>query len=58
MLTTRSSAPIRMPASTSRLRVLSDRGRLGTKQPSLRLVLAAALGVGVVSFFATRVSED
>lgn len=54
MLTTGSSAPIRMPPSTSRLRVLPDRGRLGMEQPSLRLVLAAALGVGVVSFFATE----
>src|ERR1035437_3601658 len=50
MLTTGSSAPIRMPPPTSRLRVLPDRGRLGMEQPSLRLVLAAALGVGVVSF--------
>ena len=54
MLTTGSSAPIRMPPPTSRLRVLSDRGRFGIEKPSLRLVLAAALGVGAVSFFATE----
>jgi len=46
MLTTGSSAPIRISPSTSRLRVLSNRGRSGMEQPSWRFVLAAALGVG------------
>jgi len=54
MLATGSSAPIRIPPSASRRRVLSNRGRLGMELPSLRLVLAGALGVGVVSFLATE----
>ncbi len=54
MLKTRSSAQTLTPLSTSRPWVLPDRARSRTDPNSRRFVLGVALGVGLVSFFATE----